>query len=126
MRWPFTNRTASYSINVHLCCFLIPQANNLIKAGYDVTVWNRSPDRCAPLVAAGAKAGASPKAVAAACDITFAMLADPAAALAVATGPDGIAAGARIIDARFWAAIVRLCAPAHVWCCEMMPAAVSI
>ena len=35
----------------------------------------------------------SAKAVAEQCDITVAMLADPAAAEAVATGPDGIAAG---------------------------------
>ena len=35
----------------------------------------------------------SAKAVAQQCDITVAMLADPQAAEAVATGPDGIAAG---------------------------------
>lgn len=35
----------------------------------------------------------SAKAVAEQCDITVAMLADPTAAEAVATGPDGIAAG---------------------------------
>ena len=28
---------------------------NLIKAGYEVTVWNRSADKCAALQAAGAK-----------------------------------------------------------------------
>lgn len=31
------------------------QAKNLIKAGYQVTVWNRSADKCARLVEAGAK-----------------------------------------------------------------------
>ena len=31
------------------------QAHNLIKAGYDVTVWNRSSDKCEPLAKAGAK-----------------------------------------------------------------------
>lgn len=30
-------------------------ARNLIKAGYQVTAWNRNPDKCAPLVAEGAK-----------------------------------------------------------------------
>lgn len=69
------------------------QANNLIKAGYDVTVWNRTADRCNPLVEAGAKCAASAKEVAQKCDITFAMLADPTAALEVAVGKDGIAAG---------------------------------
>ncbi len=33
---------------------------NLIKAGHDVTVWNRTPDRCADLVARGAKQADTP------------------------------------------------------------------
>ena len=40
-------------------------AANLVKAGFDVTVWNRSPEKCEPLVALGAKPGESPRAVAA-------------------------------------------------------------
>ena len=35
----------------------------------------------------------TPAAVIAKCDVTYAMLADPDAALAVANGPDGVAAG---------------------------------
>jgi 3-hydroxyisobutyrate dehydrogenase len=31
------------------------QVNNLVNAGYPVTVWNRNPSRCDPLVQAGAK-----------------------------------------------------------------------
>lgn len=31
------------------------QVNNLVNAGYPVTVWNRNPSRCDPLVEAGAK-----------------------------------------------------------------------
>jgi len=68
-----------------------------MKAGYEVTVWNRSPDKCAPLLAGGAAAGASPRDVAARSDIVFAMLADPEAAEAVACGADGVAAGARAL-----------------------------
>lgn len=68
-------------------------AENLIKAGFDVTVWNRSTDKCSQLVALGAKQGESPKAVAQACDITIAMVSDPAAALNLCMGPDGVAAG---------------------------------
>ncbi len=60
------------------------QSRNLLKAGYDVTVWNRSPEKCKMLQAEGAKVAASPEDATAACDITFAMLADPPAALAVA------------------------------------------
>lgn len=68
-------------------------AANLIKAGFDVTVWNRNTAKCAELVALGARQGATPKDVAAHCDITFAMVSDPEAALALCQGPDGVAAG---------------------------------
>ena len=68
-------------------------AANLIKAGFDVTVWNRTPAKCAPLVSLGAHQGKSPGEVAASCDITFAMLADPAAAHEACFGPDGVLAG---------------------------------
>lgn len=33
------------------------QAQNLIKAGYKVIIWNRSADKCDPLKAAGAEVG---------------------------------------------------------------------
>lgn len=64
------------------------QAANLLKAGYQVTVWNRSPSRCNVVQEQGAMLGASPKAVMESCDIVFGMLADPEAALAVAMGPE--------------------------------------
>ncbi|CAI5536883.1 unnamed protein product [Closterium sp. Naga37s-1] len=68
-------------------------ALRLVRSGYRVTVWNRSPKKTRPLVEAGAVAAPSAAAVTAACDITFAMLSDPAAALEVACGPDGAAEG---------------------------------
>ena len=68
-------------------------AANLVKAGFDVTVWNRTPAKCAPLAELGARVAASPRQVVAACDLTFAMLADPAAAEAVCFGPDGVLEG---------------------------------
>ncbi|MFT3736868.1 MAG: NAD(P)-dependent oxidoreductase [Rhodocyclaceae bacterium] len=68
-------------------------ATNLIRAGFDVTVWNRTPARCTPLVELGAKQAATPAEVAANCDITFAILADPAAARDTCFGPDGVLAG---------------------------------
>lgn len=70
-----------------------PMAANLIQAGFDVTVWNRSPEKCAPLVDLGARQGESPRAVAESCDITLAMLADPAAAKEVFFGSDGVREG---------------------------------
>jgi len=68
-------------------------ALNLVKAGFDVTVWNRNPDKCAELVAQGASQGRTPREVATSCDITITIVSDPAAALAVCNGPDGVAAG---------------------------------
>ncbi|MBJ7555064.1 NAD(P)-dependent oxidoreductase [Marinomonas spartinae] len=68
-------------------------ALNLLNAGFDVTVWNRNPEKCTELVVKGAHQGISPKDVAANCDITFAMVSDPDAALALCQGPDGVAAG---------------------------------
>lgn len=73
----------------------LAMADNLIKAGYDLTVWNRNPDKCKPLQEKGAKVAQTAKAVAEQCDVTVAMLADPQAAEVVATGADGIAAGMR-------------------------------
>jgi len=68
-------------------------AANLINAGFDLTVWNRSTDKADPLIALGAKKALTPREVATTCALTFAMLADPAAAEAVCFGPDGILEG---------------------------------
>jgi len=68
-------------------------AGRLVDAGYTVTVWNRSSDKCEPLSAKGAKVGDSPKAVVEACDIVFACTSDPASARAVVFGENGVLAG---------------------------------
>ncbi|MSN26922.1 MAG: NAD-binding protein [Geobacter sp.] len=70
-----------------------PMAANLVKAGFDVTVWNRTPAKCVPLISLGARQGESPRQVAASCEITFAMLADPDAAHAACFGADGVLEG---------------------------------
>jgi glyoxylate/succinic semialdehyde reductase len=70
-----------------------PMAQNLLKAGFKVTVWNRSPEKSAELAALGATVAGSPAEVTSSCGITFAMLADPAAAHAVCFGPNGALAG---------------------------------
>lgn len=67
-------------------------ATNLITAGYQLTVWNRTPEVCAPLVAQGARQARTPQEVVAASEVTIAMLADPAAARDVALGPAGVVA----------------------------------
>ena len=37
-----------------------PMAPRLLQAGHELTVWNRTPDRAKPLVAAGARVAGSP------------------------------------------------------------------
>ena len=51
-----------------------PMAKNLVKAGYEVTVFDVRPEPIAELVAAGAKAGSSPKDVAARSEVIITML----------------------------------------------------
>ena len=70
-----------------------PMAANLMKAGFRLTVWNRTSDKCNELTAMGAIKVSSPRQVVEASDITIAMLADPAAAEAVCIGDDGVVAG---------------------------------
>lgn len=71
-----------------------PMALRLATAGYALRVWNRSPDKTEPLVAAGAEVAATPRAVAEGSDIVFTCLTDTAAVEAVVFGTDGIASGA--------------------------------
>ena len=76
----------------------VPMAKRLLGAGFRVTVWNRTPGAGTDaLAAAGAAVAPTAAAALAAADITFAMLADPAAARAVVAqaveGAKGKAAG---------------------------------
>lgn len=64
-------------------------AGNLLKAGHDLAVWNRSPDKAQALVAAGARLAGSP-AEAAQGEVVMTMLADDQAVEGVVYGPGGI------------------------------------
>ena len=66
-----------------------PMALNLVKAGYDVTVSNRTMSKCTPLVEAGAKAGTYIEA-AKSCDVIITMLPDAAQVREVILGEAGI------------------------------------
>ena len=59
-------------------------ALNLIKAGHELTVWNRTASACQPLVDAGATLAATAAEACAASDVTFVMVSTPEAALACA------------------------------------------
>merc|ERR1719171_1976312 len=65
----------------------------LLAAGFPVTVWNRSKDKCDTLKSKGAKVADTAKAVIESCDITFACTSDPASARAVVFGENGVLAG---------------------------------
>jgi len=71
-----------------------PMTRRLMNAGYDVTVWNRSPGKAAALVEAGAKAAPNPCDVAATANIIFMCLTDAAAVDEVVFGPNGLATAA--------------------------------
>ena len=68
-----------------------PMALNMVKAGQDVAVWNRSPGKTDELAKAGAKVFATKKEIVDHCDILFACVTDPVAAMDLVTGDDGIA-----------------------------------
>lgn len=66
-----------------------PMAINLVKAGHELTVWNRTAAKADPVVAEGAKLAASPKAAAEGAEFVITMVADGPTLQAVAFGPDG-------------------------------------
>lgn len=70
-----------------------PMAMNVLKKGHGLTVFDISETAVARLVAAGARAAASPKAVAAASEVVITMLPDAPDVERVALGPGGIAEG---------------------------------
>ncbi len=78
-----------------------PMALNLIKAGYELTVSNRSRQKCAPLVAAGAKSGSYSEA-AESCEVLITMLPNGPQVREVMLGENGAAArmkpGSTFID----------------------------
>lgn len=72
----------------------LPMTRRLLNAGYAVHVWNRSPEKLAPALAAGAIEAISPRAAAAAADIVMMCLFDAKAVEAVVFGSEGIAQAA--------------------------------
>jgi 3-hydroxyisobutyrate dehydrogenase-like beta-hydroxyacid dehydrogenase len=66
-----------------------PMAANLLKAGYPVTVYNRSPEKVRPLVREGAGQAASPQALAEAAEVIIVMVTGPEALHELVWGPQG-------------------------------------
>jgi 3-hydroxyisobutyrate dehydrogenase len=72
----------------------LPMSRRLLAAGYPLTVWNRSPEKCAPLAEQGARVAARPADLCEA-DIVMLCLADTAAVREVVLGSEGIVERAR-------------------------------
>lgn len=70
-------------------------AQHLIKAGYPMTIWNRSEEKARDLLAAGATWADSPKKVASSSDVVITMVTDSNASEQVICGTDGVLEGAR-------------------------------
>jgi 3-hydroxyisobutyrate dehydrogenase-like beta-hydroxyacid dehydrogenase len=76
-----------------------PMGLNLLKAGYSLTVWNRTASRAESLVAAGAKLAHSPQEVAGASDVLITIVSDPPALEGVLWGGSGTSQGAGALSA---------------------------
>ena len=72
----------------------LPMASRLLRAGHVVTVFNRTPGKCEPLVAAGARVAQSPAEAAAGAQIVISIVTDSPDAREVLLGPRGAAGGA--------------------------------
>ncbi|MFV2062412.1 MAG: NAD(P)-dependent oxidoreductase [Chloroflexota bacterium] len=70
-------------------------AANVARAGFPLTVWNRTPGRAAVALEAGAHEAASPKEVAAASDIIIVCVSDTPDVEELLFDDEGVAAGAR-------------------------------
>jgi 3-hydroxyisobutyrate dehydrogenase len=70
-------------------------AANLARAGFDVTAWNRSPDRAPELDELGVGRAATPGELARSVEVVVICVSDTPDVAAVLLGPDGVASGAR-------------------------------
>jgi 3-hydroxyisobutyrate dehydrogenase len=68
-------------------------ARNLLTKGHALCVWNRSPERLAPILEAGATAAESPAALAARSDLVIICVSDTPDVEQVALGPGGVLEG---------------------------------
>jgi len=71
----------------------LPMATNLLKAGHDLIVYNRTRSRAEELAKQGARAAGSPREAATGVEVLISMLADDAAVESVMFGDQGALAG---------------------------------
>lgn len=70
-----------------------PMAERLLKAGYDLVVYNRTIQKAEPLMRQGALRAESPRAVAETCDVTITLVSDNQALTDVVIGQNGLYMG---------------------------------
>jgi len=70
-----------------------PIANNLRKAGHDITVWNRTPAKANHIVSKGGRLARTPRECATGKDLVFTCVSDEHALEAVLEGDEGVLAG---------------------------------
>jgi len=68
----------------------VPMAENLLKSGNELTVFNRTREKAQPLLDKGARLGTSPADVARQSEVVFTMLADDQAVEEVTLGENGV------------------------------------
>ncbi len=68
----------------------LPIATNVLKAGFPLVVWNRTPGKAEPLVAAGAALARSPAEAVSGADIVITSLMNDEAVLSIVTGRTGM------------------------------------
>ncbi len=73
----------------------LPMTLRLLAAGFPLSVWNRSPDKCQPLLERGAQRVQTPAELCADSDVVMLCLANTAVVREVVFGPGGIVEGAK-------------------------------
>ena len=70
-------------------------AANLLKKGFPLTVWNRTPEKCAPLAREGAQVAKTPRELAERAEVVVACVADPPAVERLVFASDGLLGAVR-------------------------------
>jgi 3-hydroxyisobutyrate dehydrogenase-like beta-hydroxyacid dehydrogenase len=95
-----------------------PMAMNLVKAGFDVSVFNRTRDKATPLEKAGARVAATPAEAARGADFVMSIVSDSAASEQIILGKDGVLEtvkpGAIVIDSATISPVVSRKLACHV------------
>lgn len=71
----------------------LPMAQNLLKAGYELVIFNRTPEKVEPLMKQGARYAKTPLEAVKEGNLVITMLSDDAALKEVVEGPNGVLNG---------------------------------